>query len=1023
MTNKSLSPDKISDELIKLISEPDTVFVFPTDVVLNSWVDFLITHPELSGLSAVPMERFIAWDIFKGNYVKARQEDLTAIPSILRKLFVEDFIAKNASLPQEQRLQVIINPDDTMASNATSFADWLSSNLSSLHYWKKRIDQAQDYGELDSEDKDYLKLYESYRNFLQANSLFEPAWIEEINFGEDKKHFCIFYPELLEDFRDYEETFSKSDNITIFTMPQNISSPTVHFYSDSRKELRQTILKIIALNKKGLADFSEIALSVPGMDIYRPYLERELAQYGIPFVIKAGTSLTAGSAGKIFREINNCHQSDYSFDSLRSLLLDETVPWKDEIKQLKEDLIREGNRMRCVITIEKDIWKSSFDSKIGRLKTSIEKTQNEDRKKSYLETLEKLQELENFYNNLRGKVEFFYKENTFAHIDKAWQAFKNDFLKEDSDFDENANLIIGRCISELREIVAIEKQYSHCSLQIDNPFKFFLDIIDGKKYQPQTDTTGLTVYPYKLSAAASYKYQFVIDASQDNLDIPFKRLTFLNGEKRRKLHLIEEDKTIRASEAFINLYAKTFPDTEKEFVTFSAAEDTFSGFQIPHSSLNAVTEESQELQDEIQRLNRLDFILAEKNYLEKDGSLPAEITPHQKQQLLKWKASAIKEDDQYKINAKIRSNIDYLLNEKRRDSQNPSQHEDRYFITARGDLEKFFPCPRKWLLNSALRLSEDSLDTQLMQPYDMGNLNHKILEFFTEQFIDKKLPWYDQENDVFMLNDEEYKIDLIPIVEKAIISPSDFRDCPVVIKVLTMQKVQIAEKLISFLKTMLVPYASKTDSKGSQIFSGLGNCTVHSMEEYIVRSDEDKAFNYSGKIDLLLKTPSGQWMIIDYKNSSTSIPSVNPPDENDIIGDFQMPLYVRLVEKKGGSIPVAAFYSIKDGKNESAIDDLKTETVKDEKGKAITDDNGEPVRVQCKSQEQYERTLEVLDSYAELFDSTVKNGYFTPETSDSDKDRLNVKNYRDCIKCPYKKICRTTYTIGGKRIAKAQENK
>ena len=60
MKKQFLSPSQIADILIKNIKDSDSVFIFPTDTVLNSWADFLILNHEKTNVQAIPMERFIA---------------------------------------------------------------------------------------------------------------------------------------------------------------------------------------------------------------------------------------------------------------------------------------------------------------------------------------------------------------------------------------------------------------------------------------------------------------------------------------------------------------------------------------------------------------------------------------------------------------------------------------------------------------------------------------------------------------------------------------------------------------------------------------------------------------------------------------------------------------------------------------------------------------------------------------------------------------------------------------------------
>ncbi len=978
MITKPLYPENISSIFVKHLPEPNTVFVFPTDTVMNSWIDWIVTNPDKSGFDAVPFERFIAWDNFKGSYLSAEKEGTTVIPTLLKQLFVHDLIQKNAEKPEDQRLKVVINHQDEFASSADSFADWITKNLSSLHFWKKRLDMyLSEYGNLDEEDQDYLFIYNEYKKFLAANNLFEPAWIENIELHDTKTQFIILYPELLQDFADFTDTLSKSENITIYTFPKDIPVPKAYLYSDSRKELRQTMLQIINLVKEGKADWSEIALSIPDLDTYRPYIEREFNLYKIPYVIKAGTKLTKNSAGRIFREIYNCYNSNFTFDSVRTLLLDECVPWKKEILQKKEDLIREGNKMHCICSpFETDIWLSALNSKIARL----EKQEDSAEKLGYFNELKK------FYESVKHSINNFFSEefNTFSNIRRSWMEFKTKFLQNDKDFSETANNILSRCIKELDEIIAIEKNYAHCNLQLKSPFDFYLGIIDDKTYTPQTKLTGVNIYKYKLSAAANVKYQFVIDGSQKNLEISYKRLTFLNSTKRSKLHLLEDDKTLNATEVFMKLYAKNTETADQNFIHFSAATDSFAGFAIPHSLLNYT--------EEVPNLDSQDYIKNEEAFINSKGkskNLIEKLTADQLQMFENWKATSLYSADEYNISDKLNA----LLSRKYH-SENGNIN-----VSARGDLEKFFPCPRKWLLSSVLKLHDDTLDTSLMQSYDMGNLNHKILELFMENFQDKKLPFYNPENDSFIINilaegglngnDKDFTEELksllfTELVPKAIKAKSDFRDSPLVIKTLQNQNNSIAQVILTFLQTLLLPFPQ-----------GLGNCTVKGLEQAFTTAKE--TFNYYGRIDSLLQTPEGDLIIVDYKNSSTSIPAAKfiRVDEDGNLHDFQMPLYNHLVSSNfNKEIFGMYYYAIKDGTKRTALEM--------ENPKATPED--------------YKETLKTLDIYANLFADQVNSGQLVPVQTKDSKSKLNVKSYEDCAKCTFKSICRTTYSIGGKEL-------
>ena len=958
MKKLELLPDKIFSVLCENIKDPHCIFIFPTDTVMNSWIDHLILNPDTSGVEALPFERFIAWDNFKGSYIQAKKEGYTAVPSILRKFFVSDIIARNAEKDEKDRLQVIINPKNEFAQNASSFEDWIAGNLKSLHFWKKRMDENScEYGEPDSEDKDYLYIYEKYKAFLEANQLFEPSWIEDNDISDKDTRFILFYPELLEDFSDFLHIFDNAENLTVYTLPENLPEPKVYAYSDSRKELRQTMLRIIKLVKDGRADWSEIALSIPDIDTYRPYIDREFKQYGIPYVIKAGSPLTKNCAGRIFREIYDCYNTNFTYDSVRTLLLDECLPWKDEDLKNREELIREGSRMRCLCSPEeKDIWRQCFASKLARLsETNPEKA--------------RFEELQKFYNKLHKAVSAFFINDTqdFSHIRESWMSFKGLFLKTDSDFSVEANNIIARCIKELDELIRIQDKYKDCNLLIPSPYDFFLKVLDSKTYTPQTTATGVNIYKYKLTAAACFKYQFVIDASQKNIEVINRRLSFLNATKRSKLHLIDDDRSQNATEVFIKLYAKNAPEG---FVTFSFATDSFAGFMISHSLLEE--DKNPPILDEE------DYILSEKNFILGKATSLKSVTAAQKNQFENWlTVNKTAEQKPYHLNEEMENRI--------KDHMGTENGESFIRVSARGDLEKFFPCPRRWVLQTLLKIKDDSLDTSLMQKYDMGNLNHKILELIMKEYEGKKLPTEFDDELAKLISDK---------VSEGIKAPSDFRDSFLAIKTLEIQKQKINAVITACISELIKPYGIEQ--------GGFGGCTVIGAEKYISLKLPENDYILNGYIDCLLKTPESEYIIVDYKNSKNSIPSAkkNHADENGILLDFQMPVYYKLAggttfELFNEKIYGGYFFSIKDAK-----------------ATAVTEKGNKKA-----SPEDFDDTLRITDEYAALFADAVKRRDFTPLSSNDIKDRQNVSEYLNCFDCPCKAICRTTFTTGGKKLA------
>lgn len=944
------------------LSKPEYYFVFSTDVVKNSWIDWIILNPKESGCDAVSLERFIAWDQFKSQFVKGRQEDKTAIPAILRKFYIQNLISQNALNPFFKK---IINPE--FRNEASSFTNWISKLLPGLKQWhdlRSNIEQP-----LDDEDQDYELLYNRYSQFLNSNSMFEPSWIES-DFTTSDKKFIIIFPEILEDFCDYEETLTTNENITLITIDtSSVEENGVRGweYTDSRKELRRTLLQIRKLADEGV-EYTDISLSVPDLDTYRPYLEREFTKYCIPYVIRQGIPLLSVGESGIFKKFQECNSSNFSYNSVRSIVLDDFIPWKDEFSAVRENLIQLGYDMRCLCGYDED----------GRTKDIWEIALNDDNR-NYRE--------KSFYLELKNEIQKITQVSSFRGIIQAWEHFKDTFL-DTNNFTESANNIISRCIVHLQEFTQIEELYfEKNNLLINNPYDFFITELSGKTYTPQSKNLGVNVYPYKLSAAAKIKYQFVIDGSQNNLEIVYKRLGFLNNEKRKLLGLVEKDKKFNPTKAFVTLYAK---NPHNNLVTFSYAQNTFSGFAISHNLMNLVTgSDDKPLKNPLKELDEDDFILGEsKAFL--NHSIPEnfKFTKSQKDQFNLWYETNKKRftgetKEQTELSSEVLEKIQEVLVTNR----HKKDPDSKKMVITQSDMRAFFDCPRKWLFSNILKLQDVTLDTSLLQPYDMGNLHHRILELYMKEFEQKgnPLPKLTETNELPDYNDFYKRI--LTLTEEAITdSRMEFHNSPLVITMLTAQKEQIAETIINFLQEFLKTY---------------GGYYVCGIEKAVSYEPKDKDYVYFGIIDTLLSNMeenavNGEWQVIDYKNSKAAIPStencyVQEENGKKILGDFQMPMYLKILEKTTNkSIQKAGFFPINapDGK------------------KMIVDNEATRKKI---SFEDFEPTLAAFEEYTCEFNEKVKKSSFAPKDG-------NITTWDNCVNCGFKGICRYSYTIAGKDL-------
>ncbi len=966
------------------------IFVFPSNVASDSWSEWAARFPKESGVLAVQQECFTAWDRFKGEFLDTKIKDKTAVPSILRKLFIRNLIHINNV--KEKIFFKIIPSDSTDSTISYSFTDWLSKILPSLKLWHEKYLQnlSKNPEQKDEEDSDYLYLYNTYKQFLDENNFFEPSW-ERPSFSSSDRQIVIFYPELLEDYAEYGEIFENAPNVTIVSLDENHKKPICDYhFSDSRKELRHLILNIRDLHYKNNVAWTDIAVHVPKIEIYAPYIKREFKKYNVPYNLRAGETLTKCSAGSIFNQINECFSDNFSYNSVRALLQNEYIPWQDEVRVVKENLIREGNRLRCLCSykdndVNIDSWEASLKNTIGNEKEIL------------------------FYEDLKKDINAICNVSSFKGIKTAWMIFKKHYLNVQN-FTQDSNRILSRCIAELDTLIEIEENYiSKLNFSVGPYYNFFLSEINSKIYKRQESIDGVAIFPYKLAAVAAYRQNFVLDASQRNLNIQYKKLSFLNAQKREQLL----DKTdIDVSEAFIRLYAgkKTSNIIEQNYV-FSSAEDTFQGFAIAHTAL--------QVQKDI--LEKEDFILSELNGILKNQSVPSDFSEDMKESFMNWKermkgfgdeASSNTDFLQERISNKI---INDRYSEKNRSVYNLPSESENLIKLSQSDMKNFYPCPRKWILSNILGIKEYSLDTNLMQNYDMGTIHHKMLELFMDDYVKSKKPLpITQSNGLFEEDVEKsIKEKLYTYALSALkYSGHDIKESVLVQTTLEAQKEKLVSSISDFLhnfcKAPSKPLEDELNSKTR--IQGFGGFYVQGAELKLSARANDEIY-YFGSIDCLLyeKTSDvNKYAIIDYKNSNSSLPKENDtvPDDNGILQDFQIPVYASMLKaniKEKDKIEAAYFYAIKDSSCTLVIDDYR--------GKAKKAEGPE----KPKSYEQFEqKTLPILQLYIKDFAERIKERNYTPVTKD--KSYITVKPYKDCIKCDFNSICRTTFIVGSRNF-------
>lgn len=839
----------------KNVNDENSIFVFSTDIASSSWADYIISN---TNIKAVPQEQFIAWDTFKGSAVKSKMQNKTSIPSLLRKLFVTALLDKNIEQTNKDEpiFTSLVTPE--FVETSTSFANWIASLLPQLQSWKEKFERK--YGDIEKstfsnqEDKDLFTLYKSYLDFLNKNNLFEPAW-EKPPFDSNGKHYYIFYPELLEDFSEYQallEDAEKNNLVDIIHAPKKSFSDDklndVQFFSNTKTELRKMALFINKLHSEQKINYQDIAINVPQIEDIKPYLVQELELNNIPYKMRSGKKLSEYSEGKLFELIKNCYQENFSFASITSLLANAHFPWKE--KEVIDQLISFGLKYHCVCSYDNnDIWNETFLSHPKETRANA------------------------FYSQFKKSIQNICLSTSFEKIRVHYFEFRNLFFDLEIE-NQNFDQIIGRCISELSSLIDINNNFPDVVCQ--KPFDFFINLLNSKDYLPQSNTNGVSVFPYKVACECPFEYHIVIQAGQKALTLEYSQLKFLPKDKRENLNLIDRN----VSDLFINSY--TTSSTKGAY--YSASEKSFSGYVLPYNSFNEINRKSELSEsDDSFYLERMFFQNTQQNEFPKTlhsiqkDSFSNWVTTKEKKNLSPEEISEYKQRVQSQISALIHKKLD-----------NPNLNKIQISVST---LTKFFDNPLQWFYDRILKIEEFSMENSIVDDVFLGTLYHEIIR--------RTLGKYKKANQILPCYSENLPDDFVQLI---------FTNTSSVINEFP-QSCNITTPISQLTKQILLSQENAIKAKLLGFFSAfLGyfeNYTVLELEKEIIVNNYS-SYYLLGKIDCILLSPNDEITIIDFKTSL--LPSKDK--------DLQLPFYVKIYEEdqknQGRDICVdaALFFSI-----------------------------------------------------------------------------------------------------------------
>lgn len=710
--------ESIFNRIVRDLSDDTKIFVFPTEITANSWMRRILRD---AGKTAVRADRFISWDTF----LRIISEDpVTCQPAgaASRRLFSVEFLLKNAEKPV---LQSIVPPK--YAANYQPFISSLAKMLPDLLVYTHRescIHEADQPDEIpESIQEDLRILGSAYAEFLSDSNLFEPVVLsihilssQNSDYGSvygtdgSEKQYSFFYPEIIAELSRSED--SGDNPLTMLGEPvasahYDVSDfPELHVYEHAGHELSAVLHDIEKLLRDGI-DPSDIAVTAGSYRKWMPELKDAARIRGLPLRFRKGQTLSGYPVTRIFRDMLDAAQQEFSLDSMKKLLLNRSYPWQN--RETGMTLISLGVEYSCAGNyytgkIYTDVWEEK-----------LKKSGNKEVLSYYRKLSAVLRSLKSEESPAVFFITLMQFWNTFLHTD-AWgcgceaAADSTGFGRDGDNVLTAEQEVISFCLDNLRNFIQL---CENCSIQsLPGVFSLWLSVLDTVWYVPQIKDAGISVYPYGISAGITPDFHFVMGMTQAGIEQVSSPLSFLQEHYRTALASQENDLT----EAFIRVYAAS-----GAHVKFSCCRRDFDGPQLPTGWFvehNHIQPEKQHNGSELFLQEQRYWYSRNKGFNGKERTFPDYLYTVQKNGFLRAAETALSTKGFNFLKTQIE---DESIRLKIIESVRNSGGSIKISPTT---VDTFSACPFDWLLSHSLKIEQENYTLVHADPRVTGVLIH-----------------------------------------------------------------------------------------------------------------------------------------------------------------------------------------------------------------------------------------------------------------------------------------------------------
>ena len=543
-TEETMDQSGYAATVVEQYDRGNTLLVFPSEVTAEGWRRALVTRR--GGYRAIRVDRVVSWDMFKKWAIPVKEQRRPA-SRLSRLVFARQLIDDNGTDPF---LTSLIHPDfaagrPNVSSSLTQLLPQLAGMMDVREHLRPQI------------GADIAEVFRRYREFLDRFFLFEPNWELRGHVHLDRIPWrpVLFWPELLEDFRDYgDELVPHIDVVSLPGLEENPAPTAV--YASSRDEITALFDRIEDDLAAGLEPW-QIAVSAADLAGLRPWISEASARRDVPIRYAEGLPVLEQPGGTVFQRIDDVVRGRFGVVSLAALLQDRSIPWREAGQKAR--LVEFGFTAHCY---DRKEWRQAFEI--------LKEGPARDRSR-YLP-------LQKHYLTLERDISAVMSAKTPSALQRAYRQFADHHIERPGGEGwhhgpfRKVERVYETALDQLASMIELEER----GFPVTRPWNFLLSLLADQTYVFPAGGDAVAVFPYRVAAGLPSVRHYVIGLAQGTTRVRRQSPMGLRSDEVRVFFGDSLDR----SAPFLHAYGGALGNT-----VCSCALATPGGTQVPAAEL------------------------------------------------------------------------------------------------------------------------------------------------------------------------------------------------------------------------------------------------------------------------------------------------------------------------------------------------------------------------------------------------------------------------------------------------------